>query len=360
MDKLRVGFLGTGRISDLHALEYLANERTELIAICDSNYEYALQRGQEWGIPEKNIFTNHHDLLAMKEMDLVEILTPHHLHYQHTLDAVAAGKHISLQKPMAMSVAEANELIAATKKAGVIFKVFENFIFYPPVTRAKELIEAGEIGTPLTIRLKSNPAFSPKAWPVPKTAQAWRFDPDTCGGGPLVFDDGLHKFSLAWFFMGIAEEVHAWIGNTLVSSGVNQGNLDTPAIISWKFPGNRYGSLEVVYSHEMIVDTNHYSQDDRIEITGTKGVIWITRGHGKLLDIPPVIMYKDQKVHTYSDMPVGWEHSFILSTRHMIDAYFNGEPPSLTGEQGRDIMQFALAAQESAQRGGAVIVSNVK
>jgi len=64
------------------------------------------------------------------------------------------------------------------------------------------------------------------------------------------------------------------------------------------------------------MDTNHYAQDDRIEITGTKGVIWITRGHGKMLDVPPVILYRDRQTRAFSDMPVGWEHSFINSTRH--------------------------------------------
>jgi len=112
----------------------------------------------------------------------------------------------------------------------------------------------------------------------------------------------------------------------------------------------------VVNSPEMLVDTHHYSQDDRIEITGTRGVIWVTRGHGKMMDIPPVIMYRDGETTSYSDMKTGWEHSFINSTRHFIDAYFKGEPPSLTGEQGRDILRFALAAQESARTGKSVCV----
>jgi predicted dehydrogenase len=243
-------------------------------------------------------------------------------------------------------------MIAAAKKAGVIFKVFENFIFYPPVQRAKALIDAGEIGDPLTIRIKSNSCTSPTQWEVPGAAWAWRFAPEQCGGGPLVFDDGHHKFSLAWFFMGgIAEEVHAWIGATELAPGYV---LDAPAIVSWKFSRNRYGSLEVVQSPEMVIDTQHYAQDDRIEITGTKGVIWVTRGHGKMMDIPPVIMYRDQRVYGFSDMPVGWEHSFINSTRHFIDAYFKGEPPSLTAEQGRDILRLALAAQESARTGQSI------
>lgn len=355
MEKLRVGFIGAGRISDLHAIEYLKNDRAELVAVCDSKLKTAQSRAEAWGVPSNRVFANYQDLLALKEVDLVEILTPHHLHRQITLDAANCGKHISLQKPMALNVVEADEMIAAAKKAGVIFKVFENFIFYPPIMRAKGLIDAGEIGEPLTIRIKSNAANSPNAWPIPRTSQTWRFDPSSCGGGPLVFDDGHHKFSLAWYFMGgIAEEVHAWIGSLEAPLGGEVGIIDSPAIVSWKFPRNRFGSLEVVYSPDMIVDTNHYAQDDRIEITGTKGVIWITRGHGKMMDVPPVVLYRDMKTFTFSDIPVGWEHSFINSTRHFIDAYFKGEPPSLTGEQGREILRFALAAQESARTGQSV------
>ncbi len=351
MDKLRVGFIGAGRISDLHAIEYLSNERAEIVAVCDVDANIAQTRGRAWRVPDEHIFTNYHDLLALPDVDLVEILLPHHLHFQATVDAAAAGKHISLQKPMALSVAEADQMIAVAHKAGVIFKVFENFIFYPPVQRAKALIEAGEIGDPLTIRIKSNSGTSPNTWDIPNAAWAWRFNSGQCGGGPLVFDDGHHKFSLAWFFMGLAEQVHAWIGATDIGHGLL---LDTPAIVSWKFPGNRYGSLEVVNSPELVLDTHHYAQDDRIEITGTKGVLWITRGHGKMMDVPPVILYRDRQTLTFSDMPVGWEHSFINSTRHFINAYFKGEPPSLTAEQGREILRFALAAQESARTGQAV------
>jgi predicted dehydrogenase len=346
MDQLRVGFIGTGRISDLHALEYQANPRARIVAVCDVEPSLARQRGLAWGVSKDRIFTNYHDLLRVPDVDLVEILLPHHLHYQAALDAAEAGKHISLQKPMALTLAEADAMIAAAKRAGVIFKVFENFIFYPPVQRAKALIEAGEIGELLTIRIKSNAGVSPTAWSVPPAAQAWRFSPEQCGGGPLVFDDGHHKFALAWFFMGLAEEVHAWIGTTEISPGFL---LDSPAIVSWKFPGNRYGSLEVVYSSNLELETNHYAQDDRIEITGTRGVIWITRGHGKMLDVPPLVLYRDRRTYTFSDMPVGWEHSFINSTRHFIDAFFKGEPPKLTAEEGREVLSFALAAQESAR-----------
>ena len=67
--------------------------------------------------------------------------------------------------------------------------------------------------------------------------------------------------------------------------------FDAPAIISWKFPANRYGNLEIVYSPELDIVTEHYAQDDRLEITGTAGVITITRGHGRLGDQPPLMLY---------------------------------------------------------------------
>ena len=119
-----------------------------------------------------------------------------------TLDAFSAGKHVSVQKPMALNLAQADEMIAAASTAGKLLRVYENFLHYPPVTQAIELIEAGEIGDPLTIRIKSNAGFSPNAWHLPLASLAWRFDPEKCGGGPLVFDDGHHKFALAWQFYG--------------------------------------------------------------------------------------------------------------------------------------------------------------
>ena len=351
MDKLRVAFIGTGRISDLHALAYLDDERAELVAVCDSNIELARRRAQKWNVPPARVFANYHDMLALEDIDLVEILLPHHLHFQATLDVAAAGKHVSVQKPMALNVSQADAMVAAAREAGVILKVYENFIFYPPVQRAKALIDNGEIGDLHTIRIKSNSGVSPTEWQVPASARVWRLNPEECGGGPLVFDDGHHKFALGWHFMGMAEEVHAWIGSTEIAPG---DFLDSPAIVSWKFAGNRYGSLEAVYSPELVLDTQHYAQDDRVEITGDKGVIWVTRGHGKMMDVPPVVMYRDRQTRTFSDMPVGWEHSFINSTKHFVDAFFAGQPPSLTGEEGREVLRFALAAQESARTGAAV------
>jgi len=350
-DKLRVGFIGAGRISDLHALEYLRNPRAQLAAVCDVNTQIARQRAMGWGVPPDRVFADHRQLLACEEIDLVEILLPHHLHAPVALAAIRAGKHVSLQKPMTLSLQEADEVIAAARAAKVQLRVFENVLFYPPVQRAKALIEAGMIGEPLSIRVKCNKGDPATAWTVPDSARAWRQDAAQSGGGPLTFDDGHHKFAAAWHFMGKPEAVHAWIERREIEPGVV---LDAPALISWKFAGCRYGSLEVVYSPKLQVTTEHYAQHDPIEITGAKGVIWITRGHGRLWDQAPVILYADGQVREFRDMDAGWEASFTEATRHHIDVLLDGGTPMLTGEQGREILQFTLAAQRSAREGRAV------
>ena len=266
-----VGIVGTGRISDLHAIEYLANPAARIVALCDTDTALAARRAQAWGLDGVAIDDDIHALLARPDVDLVEILLPHHLHLEAALKAIEAGKIVSLQKPMCISLTEADRLVAAAEASDRPFKVFENFLFYPPVVRARELIAEGAIGTPLSIRIKSNPGRSATAWEVPESAIAWRLRPEQSGGGPLVFDDGHHKFALAWHFMGEPEEVHAFIGHTEATD--HRARLDAPSMVSFRFSGNRIGNLEVVHSPELEIVTRHYAQDDRVEITGSRGVI---------------------------------------------------------------------------------------
>ena len=224
--------------------------------------------------------------------------------------------------------------------------------------KARALIDDGAIGEPLTIRLKSNFGRGETAWIVPASADAWRQDRAKNGGGPVVFDDGHHKFALGWHFMGPAEEVHAWIAETPRREG---GVVDAPALISWKFPGGRFGNLEAVYSPDLDIVTRHYAQDDRVEITGTAGVITINRGHGRIAEEPPVMLYAGGRSEGFSfpDAELGWEASFIHATRHFIAALRAGSAPRLTGAEGREILRFTLAAQRSAELGRAVRVDEV-
>ncbi len=346
--QIGVGFVGAGRIADLHAIEYLQNPQARIVALCDSNPEVAQRRAEQWQLPGDAVAGKLDELLDRPDVDLVEILLPHHLHLEAGRKALAAGKIVSLQKPMGLTLAEADELAAAAASAEKQFRVFENFIFYPPVAHAKRLIDGGAIGDPLAIRIKSNVGTSRTAWEVPASATAWRQQAGLCGGGPLVFDDGHHKFALAIHFMGNPSAVHAFIGRTEAADG---SWLDAQAIISLSFPENRIGSIEIVYSPQLEIDTRHYPQDDRIEITGTAGVLWINGGHGRLGNVAPMQLHRDGKTEEWRGIETRWEQSFVLATRHFLDALAEGSDPLLTARQARDVLQCALAAEESARTG---------
>lgn len=347
---IRVGFIGCGRISDLHAAAYLHSKHATITAVADPDESNRTTRGNAWGVPESAQHADAADLLARDDVDMVEVLVPHHLHEQVAQQAAAAGKHISLQKPMAMGLDEADRIIAAASDAGVTLKVFENFVFYPPIQRARDLIDNGEIGDVLSIRLKSAAGYSTEGWEVPAEAMAWRFDPGRSGGGPQVFDDGHHKFASAWYLHGFPTTVHAFIGSSF------NGVLDSPSVVTWQYEDGAVGSFEATFSPELAMHGKYYGQDDRIEVTGTKGVIWVTRGHGRMSDLAPVILYTGQRTIHMDDMDADWGVSFVKSGQHFVKALQEGADPVITGRQGRDLLAFSLAAQRSAGSGQRVAV----
>lgn len=116
---------------------------------------------------------------------MVDLLVPHNLHCEMAVKACLAGKHVSVQKPMAMNLEEADRMIRAAKEAGVKLKIYENFIFYPPYVKAKELIDQGVIGEPITMRYKMNAGKQTLGWKVDMETWKWRMKEDVCGGGPL-------------------------------------------------------------------------------------------------------------------------------------------------------------------------------
>lgn len=357
MAKIKVCVVGCGRIATLNCLGYKDNPDAELYAVCDLNRENAEAFAQEYGASK--IYTDYEEALKDKEIEVVDLLIPHNLHCKMTVQACEAGKHVSVQKPMALTLEECDIMIEAARKAGVKLKVYENFIFYPPYVKAKELIEQGEIGDPLTIRIKMVAGNNKYGWSVPASTWAWRMEEEQSGGGELVFDDGYHKFSIARYFMGEPENVFAYIGHSIMEGetftkkdGTQvQFYQDAPSMITWRCKGGeRYGVFDITWSKDMEINSDYYACDERVEITGTKGVLWITRCTGKMLQIPTVIVYKDGKTYTYENLRDDWADSFIDSTKDFIDAIKNDRDPVLTGEDGREIMKFAMAAMKAAAK----------
>ena len=146
MKKINVAFVGCGRISDLHYMGYKDREDSSLVALCDSNESRAKSKAKEWGV--SRVYKDFNELLKQSDIDLVELLVPHNLHCGMTLQALRAGKHVSVQKPMALNLAEADEIIAEADKKGLVLRIYENFVFYPPNVEAKRLLKSGAIGEP--------------------------------------------------------------------------------------------------------------------------------------------------------------------------------------------------------------------
>ena len=157
---INVGIVGCGRISDLHAKAYMTHPQAQINAICDPSQDVLEMRGELWNVPTSRRFQKIEDLLALSDVDMVDVLVPHNLHSKMANQVIASGKALSLQKPMTVSLEEADQLIEAAKLAGTKFKVFENFIFFPPIALAKKLVDEGEIGDLLGIRMKSSSGIS--------------------------------------------------------------------------------------------------------------------------------------------------------------------------------------------------------
>jgi predicted dehydrogenase len=350
MNPIRVAIVGCGRISGLHQMGYRGREDAKIVAVCDTNKAIAKKKAREWGV--EKVYNDYQQVLEDREVDLVELLTPHHLHCPMTVQAAQAGKHISVQKPMALSASEADEMIAAADKAGVILRVYETFVFYAPAVRAKEMIEAGEIGEVRAVRMHISTGTGDTGWKVPLSSWVWRFNEGQCGGGPLVFDHGYHLFSLGYYLGGPVEKVFAWIEQTPVREAGGIVKIDAPAMIMFQYKSARcYGQLDIEYTPKMRIYSDYYTDDDRIEVIGEKGMLFINRYTAKTVDLPPLMLFKDGKTAPVPVEGVEWHDSFIATTHDFIDKLKTGGQPRLDGATGKAVLQFTLAALQSAATG---------
>lgn len=356
MSKLCVGLIGVGFIADLHYLGYKDNPRVKLHAVCDVDEALLQRRAREWGV--EKVYTDYHKLLADPNVDAVEVLTRHHLHADMGVAAIEAGKHVSMQKPMAVNVAECDALISAAKRSGKLFRVFENFRYYPPMVKAKELLDSGVIGEPLSIRIKVVQGSMGDGWEIPYKRWAWRFDPAQSGGGRVILDYGYHLFSIAMWFLGDVEKVYAWITNRPIQYG---WILDSPAVVIWKYrDAEKYGSYEAITSYDMLVRSKYTTEDEWVELTGSRGFLWINRCTSMLLDRPPLVMYRDGETTEFSDIDSDWAASFIAGVHDFVDGVVEGRQVPLTGEEGKVVLQFCRAAQLSAKEGREVRLREIR
>ncbi|MDX9953080.1 MAG: hypothetical protein RBT75_03245, partial [Anaerolineae bacterium] len=180
--------------------------------------------------------------------------------------------------------------------------------------------------------------------------------------GPLVFDHGYHLFSLGHYLGGPVEKVFAWIEQTPVKEAGGIVKIDAPAMIMFKYKAPRcYGEFDVEYTPKMRIYSDYYADDDRIEIIGEKGMLFINRYTAKTVDLPPLMLFKDGKTTPIPVEGIEWHDSFIAATRDLIEVLkTGGKQARLDGPAGKAVLQFTLAALQSAATGREVRPDDVK
>jgi predicted dehydrogenase len=160
------------------------------------------------------------------------------------------------------------------------------------------------------------------------------------------------------FVAAAVERVHAFVHWTRFGE---DAWYDGPALISWKYAGEpaRYGSWEVIASVEMKVRSKYYVSDDRAEVHGTEGILWVNRCTGKLLEEPALVLYRDGETRAFHDLAADWAESFRLGTRDFVDAILDGRAIGLDIADARATLAFALAAQRSAAEGREVALAEL-
>ena len=355
---LNIGFIGAGRIADLHAPGYLGHPDAQIYAVADSGPGIAESRVAEWGA--ERAYTDYRAMLDDPNVDAVEVLTPHSLHAQMVIDALDAGKHVSLQKPMAITLDECNAIVEAANKTDKFMRVFENFAYYEPIVRAKQLLDEGVIGEPISMRIKTITGHRKHGWDIPDASIAWRFDQSINGVGKAILDYGYHIFAMGRWFLDEPEQVFAWIRTSYTAEGYEN---DSPLLVAWSYEGGKtHGSWEQQASNEMVVRSDYYPGDEWFELSGTRGVIWVNRCTAKMLyDTPPLTYYADGEMNRVSEDEINadWGNSFVQGVNEFVDGIVNGRQPDMTAEDSRETYKFARASQLAARENRPVTLAEV-
>jgi predicted dehydrogenase len=378
---LRVGLVGLGLAARAHLAGYLTHQSAEVTAICDSDPQAARKFADETGITK--VFTSYEEMLR-EDLDIVDLSTPTYLHSVMTAQAAASGKHIHCEKPFCRSISEGQPAIDAVKKAGVKLLVGETYVFTSSHIKARELIEAGEIGRPLQIRQR----FGNWSLRQELVAQAvgmvpmWRVDPVKSGGGPYpwLFDHAVHLFATAKYLM-LDIPVHEVYAVASTTSASNRRPLDWTVyqipdtdipIITWKYADSDRQGLWA--RAETLNGKYDYMTGFSSLILGERGAIEVLGEGGRNLwwegKQQHILLHRERKEPLGFCLDEGsdavWESDInyyprghINQVHHLIDSILQDTPPRYGGESGMEEVRCTLATIRSAQEGRPVKVEDI-
>ena len=338
MTALRAGVIGAGAIAAFrHLPEYVANPDVELVAVSDPRLERAQAEAVRRGIPAA--YADYHEMLACERLDLVSVCTPNHLHARAAIDALEAGAHVLVEKPMATTLDDADAMIAAARAAGRVLMVDQNERFMPVHTTARRILESGALGRVLTFR-----AFyghdGPENWTP--TAE-WFFTQAQSTSGALG-DLGVHKADILRFLLGSeVTEVAAFTGTLQKQAEVNDN-----AVLLLRFENGVFGTLAAswTYTYEQESGAVFYCEGGTMRIGVERGRPLVVAALGPpkaetVYDVPPLDSEQWHPVHGSTVID-----AFVESVK-------NGRA-AVPGEEGRTALAVVLAGLQAARTGQTV------
>lgn len=339
MDRpVRVGLIGSQFISSIHAEALRRCPQAELWGVASPTKAHVQPFAERHGI--EHWFTNFRDLLASDEVDLVVIGAPNDLHCEITLEAAAVGKHVVVEKPMCLNLAEADAMIEACRTAGVKLMYAEELCFAPKYVRLKELLDSGALGEPVLLK-QSEKHDGPHA------AHFWDV---TRSGGGVTMDMGCHAIEFFRWMLGRPKiaSVYAHM-STAVHGAKTQG--DDNALLIVEFENGVTALAEESW-------TKLGGMDDRAEVHGSQGVAYadLLRGNSILTYSNVGYDYAVEKAGStrgwsftiYEEL---WNYGFPQEFAHFVDCVQNDRQPLVTGEDGRAVLEVVMAAYASAGAG---------
>jgi predicted dehydrogenase len=256
MKKLGWGLIGCGDISRKRVAPALrAIAECDLVAISRGRSELAGKFAQEFGA--RRWYGDWRELLTDTDVDAVYLATPVNLHAEQAIAAAAAGKHVLCEKPMALNVAECERMIAASRKHGVQLGIAYYRHFYPAIGRIKELIESGEIGTPVVAQINAFELFNPQ----PHDPRYWLVKKEQAGGGPMM-DFGCHRIEVLMNIFGRIKST-----TSVVDCIHFEREVEDTAIACFEFERRVRGTLTVTHAA--------FESQDTLDIFGNRGSIHV-------------------------------------------------------------------------------------
>lgn len=340
---VRIGIIGCGEITKQGSLPSLAGyKHAKIAAMCDRDEAKAAKLARQFNLDGVDIVSDWQELINRDDVDAVFINTPNYLHSRMTIASANAGKHVLVEKPMAISNKEARGMVRAARKNKTTLMVEQTHRFEPLHRAAKDVIDSGMLGDIWLVRGRIGNA-GPEYW----SESRWFFDKKKSGGGTMM-DVGVHMLDLLrWFSGKKVREVKATI--TTLKKKIS---VDDSGMVLMTFEDGTLGICEASWiSHPYEISTVVYGTKGRmVTLMGYPDPIVVYQAKvGKGQD--PNAILKEVRPEIASGN--GWGHSI----RHFLDCIRNKKRPLVPGEEGQETMKVMFAAYESSRTGKKVRVS---